>query len=319
MSRVTALQKPQPARDLHQELAALQAGDPSLTQAEISRQSGIGQARLNQWMAGRYKGDVARLERDLATWIDTYNERQLAGRMLPQAPDWVETPTADRITSALGYAQVAADLTVIYGGAGLGKTRSLKHYAETNPNVWIVETTPTTNTRGAFLRNIAWCLGHRIPKGHADILERSLIDRIRGTNGLLIVDEAQFLNEGALETARRITELAGIGLALSGNERVYAQLTGGTRAADFAQLFSRIGKRVRLTRATQADIDAIIAAWSIDAKPCRDVLREIAAKPGALRGLTKVLRLASMFAAGDGRAITCEDIKSAWRDLGGDQ
>ena len=118
---------------------------------------------------------------------------------------------------------------------------------------------------------------------------------------------------------RALHDATGVGLALVGNEAVYARMTGGTRAAYLDRLFSRIGKRVRLTRATRDDVDAIIDAWGVDVHACRRTLHEIAARPGGLRGLTKVLRLASMFAAGAEReSMSCEDIRAAWRDLGGE-
>ena len=40
--------------------------------------------------------------------------------------------------------------------------------------------------------------------------------------------------------------------------------------------------------------------------------------PGALRGLSQTLRLASMFARASGNNVpTVTDIRDAWRDLGG--
>ena len=77
--------------------------------------------------------------------------------------------------------------------------------------------------------------------------------RVNGVRGLLIVDEAQHLSLRALETLRALHDATGAGLALMGNAVVYARLTGGRRAAEFAQLFSRVGKRVRLTQVEEGD------------------------------------------------------------------
>ncbi|WP_439098068.1 hypothetical protein, partial [Oceanospirillum linum] len=46
------------------------------------------------------------------------------------------------------------------------------------------------------------------------------------------------------------------------------------------------------------------------------LLKEIAAKPGALRGVTKALRLASMFAKGADDRLSTDYIKAAWTELG---
>lgn len=49
----------------------------------------------------------------------------------------------------------------------------------------------------------------------------------------------------------------------------------------------------------------------------RALARGIARRPGGLRGLTKTLRLASMFA--DGVALAEAHLRAAWRDLGGEE
>lgn len=314
MSNITALHA---SRDLRAEIVALQAEDNTLTQAEIARQSGIGSTRLSQWLNGRYPGDNAALEQALARWVDAYQVRKMEARALPQAPEWVATPSAERITSALGYAQLAGDIAVIYGGAGLGKTTALRHYQTTSPNVWVATMTPCTAGAVPALEEVADALGIEMSGGAAR-LQRAIIRRMRGTMGLLVIDEAQHLSVAALDAMRALHDATGLGLALVGNESVYARMTGGNRAAYLDRLYSRIGKRVRLSRAVKGDIEALIDAWQIQVKECRQVLHEIAAKPGGLRGLTKVMRLASMFAAGVGREVCCDDIRAAWRDLGGE-
>ena len=59
------------------------------------------------------------------------------------------------------------------------------------------------------------------------------------------------------------------------------------------------------------------AAWGIDDRDCRKVVQEIGGKPGALRVLSKVLRLAASYAQALNREICCEDVRASWRELGG--
>jgi DNA transposition AAA+ family ATPase len=314
---VTLLKPSAEARDLRAEVAALQAEDTKLTQAEISRQSGVGSTALSQWINGRYPGDNDKLESDLARWVDAYHTRRLEARALPQAPAWVETPTGGRVLAALGYAQLAGDIAIVYGGAGLGKTTTIEQYRRSSPNVWIATMSPCTASAVPALEEVAEVLGIEVSGGAAK-LQRAIVKRLRGTMGLLIIDEAQHLSVAALDAMRALHDATGLGLALVGNESVYARMTGGNRAAYLDRLFSRIGKRVRLTRSTKGDIDALIDAWNLSVRECRPALHDIASKPGGLRGMTKVLRLASLFAAGAGRPVNCDDIMAAWRDLGGE-
>jgi DNA transposition AAA+ family ATPase len=315
MNAVTAL-KTSTERDLRAEIASVRTSDQRLTQAEISRQSGVHESRLSQWVNGRYPGDIEALEMELSRWLDAYYTRQLEAKALPAAPQFIAMPTSERILSAYGYAQLASDIAIIYGGAGVSKTFTAQHFQRTNPNVWIATMSPDTKSVVTALEEVAIAIGINV-RGGAAVLRREICRRVSGTMGLLIIDEAHELGRDALEAMRTIHDRTSIGLVLQGNEQVYTAMTGGNRAAYLDRLFSRIGKRVRIVKPTARDIDSLIQAWGVG-KDCAKVLHEIAAKPGGLRGMTKTLRLASMFAAGAGRPLACEDIRMAWRDLGGD-
>jgi DNA transposition AAA+ family ATPase len=71
-----------------------------------------------------------------------------------------------------------------------------------------------------------------------------------------------------------------------GNHRVYSNMTGGNRTVEFARLFSRIAKRVAINKTKKADVAAIADAWHITGEKERDLLQQIAQKPGALRILS---------------------------------
>lgn len=287
-----------------------------LSQAKAANEIGISDSRLSQWLAGKYRGDIPALERKVSRWLDARSERARLAASLPSAPGYVELPTSRRIAAGLSYAQMAGDITVIYGGAGISKTTTAREYAAGHPNVWLATMTASTNTLGPCLERVALACGLRPATTRAARIEADLVERLEGTHGLLIIDEAQHLNTRAIEALRGLHDATGVGLAIMGNELVYARITGGRRSAEFAQLFSRIGKRVRLTRPTRADVDALLAAWEIKGDKEREAVLEIARRPGALRGVTKVLRLASLFARGE--PVRLEHIRAAWRDLGGE-
>ncbi|MDN5781333.1 MAG: AAA family ATPase [Luteimonas sp.] len=300
--------------------AAVQAemSEQTLSQAAVARESGVNSSALNRWLKGQYPGDNAAIDDKLSRWLDARQTRRSTQAQLPEAPAWVAAPSARAIMSALSYAQMAGDIAVVYGGAGVGKTLTAQHYRRQAPNVWIATMTPATAVLGSALERIALTIGLR-PSGRAARIEGEIIEKLRDTQGLLIIDEAQHLGPRALEAVRSLQDATGVGVAILGNEIVYAQLTGGTRSMGFAQLFSRIGKRVRLTRPKKGDVEALLDAWVIGDKDARRLLHEIAKKPGALRAVTKTLRLASMFAAGgEAEQPNLKHIRAAWRDLGGE-
>lgn len=289
-----------------------------LNQAQIAREAGISSAALSSWLKGTYKGDNRAVEEKLNRWLESRARSALTTATMPGAPEWVDTPTGRRVKAVLGFAQAAGDLGCIYGGAGLGKTVSIRAYADANPNVWVVTMSPAHGGVSSALEEVAETLGMRGIPGRAARLHRELVGRLRNTGGLLVIDEAQHLNMRCLEAIRAIHDATGIGLVLCGNESVFARLTGGSREATFAQLFSRLGKRLRLARPLQGDIEALADAFDVRGSEERRVLAAIANKPGALRGVVKTLRLASVFAAGKNQPLGAEHLRAAWRDLGGE-
>lgn len=294
-------------------------GAGTITQAQICRESGLTAGQVSPWLQEKYKGDSRAVEDKLRQWLEARERKAALIHTLPMAPPWMETPIARRIVSVLAYSQMAGDIGCIYGGAGLGKSITLKAYADSNPNVWVVEMTTITCAPGSALEEIAAVVGVGGGAGRPVMLQRGLIKKLRDTGGLLVIDEAQHLRTAALEAIRAIHDATGIGLVLCGNDSVYARLTGGgQREATFAQLFSRLGKRLRLTRPSKGDVEQV-AGHYISSAEALALAAEIASKPGALRGMVKTLRLAAMFAAGEGAELGADHIRAAWRDLGGQE
>lgn len=312
--KVTAIYRGDAA--LREEVRATMGADKRLSQAAAAKEAGISPAAFNQWLNAAYTGNNETVDAKLRIWLESYRARLAAGDGLPEAPDYVDTPTASRVISALGYAQVAGDIVTAYGGAGLGKTTACKRYRDSRPNVWIATMTPASSGVVTSLEDICDALDVT-EGGGARRMFRAIVKRVRDTHGLLVIDEAQHLSVAALDQIRSIHDATGLGIALVGNEGVYARMAGGRNAAQLDRLFSRIGRRLPLRRSTDADIKALVKAWGIDDAKCLPIILEIARRPGALRTLTKTLRLAAMSATAEGRAICCQDVRAAARELGG--
>lgn len=301
-------------RELRESIARIM-DEEGLTQVTLSKETDVSKSALNQWLKGVYQGRNESIEDKLRRWLDARRAKAELSTQLPAAPAWVETPTSQTVRSALTYAQMAGAIACIYGGAGVGKSSAIRRYQSTAPNIWIVTATPTTARPGPILYRIAATLGIRT-SGSLHLVESNIIERVRDTRGLLVIDEAQHLCHRALDAVRSIHDAASIGIVLAGNEVVYSQLTGGNRSVGFAQLFSRISKRVRLDRPRAGDVDAILDAWGIEDGEARKLCGHIARRPGALRGLSQTLAMASMFAEGGTPGVS--HIRAAWADLGGE-
>lgn len=306
----TLVSVPTSARDRMRE-AMRQAG---LSQAAAAREVGISPSALNQWLQGKYAGSNEEIESKVENWLSARGREDDGSCALPAVPAFFRSPSSQKILDTLAYGQMAGDIVCIYGGPGVGKTVSLRQYRDTNPSVWIATMAPDSAPVVPSLEEVAEAVGIRDAAGGARKIARAIRRKVEGTRGLLIIDEAQHLSVAALEQMRSIHDATGIGLALVGNEAVYARLTGGTRASHFAQLFSRIGSRLFISRPTIGDVRALAAAWNVKGKAELDLLQQIASKPGALRGVSKVLAYAAM--SGGGAEITVSALRHAWSNLG---
>lgn len=281
-----------------------------LSQADVARAAGVAYGTFAGWFAGNYKGNNDRVAGSVQIWLVSRDERKQAAAAVPKPPAFIPTRSAQGFLEALRFAQVMPEIAVIAGGAGIGKTTAARQYGSTNPNVWLATMDPASSGVATMLAELAETIG--VVERSAAKLPRAIGRQVAGREGLIIVDEAQHLQPVALDMLRSLYDRYAVGIALVGNETVYARLEGEGRKASFAQLFSRLGMRVTQARPKADDMCALIKAWGVvDAEEAR-LLKAIARKPGGLRAMTKVLQLATMLAAGAEEDRAIRHIKAAW-------
>ena len=293
------------------------------TQSQIARETGLATGTISQVLAGKYKADAGSVLDKLDKWTLAHDSRSaiLRNSAYEQLSRWQRTASAARMYDALTIAQNTNDMAAIYTAPGVGKTFTAKHYQKENNNVWLVELSPDCARPKALLEEIATTMGltelHHTPSG----LRRQIEAEMKNTNGLLIIDEAQYGSAEAFEVLRRLYDRTGCGVALLGNMLVQAKLRGGNTQRsqlDAAQRYSRIGPKVSINKCAERDVAALMNAWGITDKPVRERLTAIASKPGGLRSVEKVLRQALLIAPDkDMSQLTDEEINAAWVLHGG--
>lgn len=282
-----------------------------VTFAQVARETGLSSGTISGYMNEKYNGDNARVEQVLAGWLDN----QKSAAELPEPPRFVETPTVKQIWTNFRFARLTESIAVICGNPGVGKSAAAREYRRTNQNVWMITITPSCASVLECLTELACELGMNDAPRRKGPLSRALRRRLEGTQGLIIIDEADHLGAETLEELRLLQESTQVGLVLMGNHRVYSNMTGGNRTVEFARLFSRIAKRTAINKTKKHDVTAIADAWQIEGEKERELLQQIAQKPGALRVLNHSLRLAAMTAYGNGERVNEKYILDAFRDL----
>ncbi len=281
-----------------------------VTSSQIAQEISVSPSTLSQILNDQYKANPAKIIEKLGNWLRMRDQRDANPSV---DPGFVMTQTAKQIMDDLSYAQITESIVVLYGASGVGKSKTLDEYQRTNNNVWKVTASPSRSTLTECLYEIAMELGMDQAPRTKGPLSRVIRQRLKGSEGLVIVDEADHLDYPTLEELRILQEETGIGMALVGNNKVYTQLTGGRRNEDFARLFSRIAKKRGIHKTKQADVKAVAAAWNIAGETEVNLMIQISERPGGLRLLSKTLKLAAMFAKRG--AITEKLLRTAFAEL----
>jgi DNA transposition AAA+ family ATPase len=312
MSNILTLDQPsQPGNEIIARAKGL-LDSSMVTQTQMAKEIGVSPSTINQLLGGTYKADPSTMLQKLANWLTARQTRANA----PRDPGFVQTETAKQIMADMAYALATQSIVIIHGVSGVGKTTALREFARHNNNCWVITTSPSRATMTECMYELAMELGMENAPRLRGPLARALRRRLLNTRGLIVVDEADHLDRATLEELRILVEEVEIGMVLVGNSRVYTQLTGGQRSEDFARLYSRVAKKRAITQAKKADVMAVASAWKIDGPAERNLLLQISARPGALRLVSKNLRLAVMYSGGE--PLTEAVLRHAFNELEGE-
>lgn len=256
--------------------------DNNISQSAIARGIGRSATAVNQFLKGKYAGDIEGLEREIEAFIDLQEEKKKENRSdLP----FVETPTANRILEFLQLAHLDSEMQVLYGGAGMGKSKAINAYAERNSGVIVIDVDPSYTARDVLVE-LSKCLKIST-RGSINDLMRECVRKLKNSDRLVIVDEAELLPHRALEILRRLHDKAGVGMVLAGMDRLIINLKG--KNGEYAQLYSRIGFAFNIGESLpQEDIHVITCAAHKDLSHLGDVM--FRASQGNARRLSKLIK-----------------------------
>lgn len=227
--------------------------DNGLSQSAVARAVGVTSPVVNQYLHGKYPGNVQEIERKIAAYLQKQREREAERKL---EVDYVLTTTAKRVRDVLRLAHVEGEAVVLFGQAGLGKTSSLREYCKQAPDALMIETDPTYTAK-VLLQKLAAMLGAE-GKGSLNELMDTVVGRLRDSGRIILVDEAENLPLRALECLRRVHDKTGCGLVLAGMPRLLVNLRG--KNGELKQLYSRMAFKLDLGESVpDEDLAQIVA------------------------------------------------------------
>ena len=277
----------------------------------------VAESTLHQWFGGKYKGAYSKVTAKVGKFCQTWHTMNGVVVGLPTDPGFVETRIARQAMAAMSWCQAKGKMATITLSSGLGKTMAAEAYAERSGHVYMMTLSPYVRTPPQVLAELAALLGVRAATRQR--LVREIGERLasHGTRALIIVDEAQQATDQTIHQLRHFRDVYGCGIVILGNEAVHERLSPSAAVDDLqAQTQRRIGMRVHLTKPYPEDVTALIDAWGINDTEVRELLAEIAQRPGALGAMCETLEAAFPLAADAGGTVTIADLRAAYEMRG---
>lgn len=114
------------------------------SQTQVARAIGKSTAVINQYLQGKYAGDVPAIDALARSFINREVEKEKSQKITAR---FVPTVTSRKGMDVIRYAHLDGDLNVIYGAAGLGKTMILREYAAQHRDALLIEADPGYTAR----------------------------------------------------------------------------------------------------------------------------------------------------------------------------
>lgn len=196
-----------------------------VTAAELARRTSIKESAISAFRNNKWKGSAG-THFSTATMLAKAVTQLVKQRQADETKigGFVYTRIARAIWDVAEYAIKRRMIGVFVIPAGCGKTMALDAIYEDKPGSVLVTVTGTRAARKPFLQSLSRALGLS-ESGRAEDLQDAVIERLRGSDRLVMIDEAHKLQVAALDTIREIWDAAKVPIILAGTPTFLQSLT----------------------------------------------------------------------------------------------
>ena len=201
---------------------------PSRTNRWLSRCAGVSDAYISTLLAGRHavKADGL-LAKILPIMEDTEREHRPG--------DFIETSIWMIVQHACRMARAEGGFAVVAGSPGVGKSASLRHYAELHPNTIYLCGSEVINST-AVIDMLLDALSIKTGRQHRKSAKvAAIVEQLKDTGRLIILDETDKCQKDTPDPLRTISDATGCGVVLAGNVNLRNMVAMGDNRYDLIE------------------------------------------------------------------------------------
>lgn len=258
---------------------------------EVADEAEISRPALSQYLNGKYGANARNIEDKLEAYLDRmygFHVARTSGGAVTKHTEWLGTRDAFGITELCRECQDFAEIGILTGAPGYGKTFTLRYYSRMKKVAYV-------ECSGSM--SCPQLLSEIRDQIKAPCAKKSAYDQIkaiwdffnRNKGWLLIIDEADKLLTRAslrkLEALREIRDQSEFGLVLAGEPRLIDQISTFS-----PQLRNRASNYVALNGLVTRDVDRYFEGYEIDGEAL-ELLKERAMgrRNGSFRALDRTM------------------------------
>lgn len=288
-------------------------GSEKLSNRKIAKESDIDEGILSKLLNNKpYTGDTEAQLQKLETWLNTRGTQveEFADASL-QEPEFLMLPTSETIWKLMDLARTMRRWSMVYEGSGIGKTVTAEEYQRKHNNVWIVTASNLCKSARAILSELCESMNIKTSNMTVYRMQKAIAQELDGSNGLIIIDEAQYLSDDVLNGLRILAERK-CGVFLLGNDVVRTRMSAARSQVNMNPIWSRMIRPTCIKVASKEDIKRYMQAWGIQDQELFKAAYAIVPKTtGQLRTLADMIMLASSSASRNHEPLTPKHLAAA--------
>lgn len=226
----------------------------NLRHNEVSKAIGYSETSLSQWLSGSYKADTKGIDENIFAYLEREEARE---KEVVKNPNTVVTNAVNILFDSAKLSHLDKRMRVICGEAGIGKTTAIKEYEKANTGVIIINSNITISPK-KLCKLFYEKLGIAGSSHTGDMLDEIIL-KLKDTDKLVIIDEAEYLPYKALEIIRTIYNECNIGILLVGTPDLYYNLKG--QKNQHSMLWSRVTRADFLKELTLKETESIVKQY----------------------------------------------------------